>query len=118
MVLCGEDWTALVGSTLEILKFSSYQQSVHLANSARRATWLLEHTRCLPAAGYLVYAILYPTVFSQQRGCLLSPPSGLAQISSPHRTYLDYTVTLATDQTSSFTLLLVSFYYGSSSYCK
>ena len=68
MVLCGEDWTALVGCTLEILKVLSYQQSVHLANSARGATGLLEHTRCLPNAGYLLYAIVYPTVFSQQRG--------------------------------------------------
>lgn len=32
--------------------------------------------------------------------CLLSPPSGLAQISSPHRTYLDHTATPATGQTS------------------
>ena len=68
MVLCGEDWTALVGSTLEIFRASSYQLSVHLANSARGATRLPEHTRCLPTVGYLAYAILYPTVFSQQRG--------------------------------------------------
>lgn len=38
---------------------------------------------------------------SHYRGaCLLSPPSGLAQLSSPQRTYLDHTATPATGQTS------------------